>query len=66
MSDKLKKGEHNKISRCLDEMSAVDTYDERYVILRAFSLGSYQAGAHMALDEFAENLKESIAPHAGS
>ena len=59
-SDKLKKGEVNKITQCLDAMSAVDTYDERYEILREFTLDSYKAGSTMALDEMSKQMKEML------
>lgn len=57
-SEKLQKGEVNKITRCLDKMTKVDTYAERYTILREFSLRSYRAGASQALDEMGAQLKE--------
>ena len=62
MSEKLQKGEVNKITRCLDAMTKVDTYNERYTILREFSLSSFQGGARMALDEMGEQLKEIFEP----
>ena len=63
--DKLKDNEHpltkgmiNKITQCLDEMTDAKDYEARYYILRQFSLDSYKAGGHQALDSITEDLKE--------
>lgn len=58
MVEQLKKDMHNKLTECLDKMTAVDTYDERYKILDAFTLQAYRAGADMALEQLSIEMKK--------
>jgi hypothetical protein len=45
---KYKAGADNMVTDCLDKMSAVDTYAERYTILWDFSQVAFEAGGKSA------------------
>lgn len=56
----MKLSRPNKLTECLDKMTEVDTYDERYKILYKFSKAAYAAGAEMAIDKFSKELKKEV------